>query len=135
MWLDEIKTRFVRDRIRETSWSQREYIYDLHLTEELLSGAQLGSAFHMSGRPKRLFAAYPAEAECIRVEIQEGHYVDPETFHQKKRDLAAGWEARRRAEEEKRAAEGAAKQRQRDEERLADLRTEREAWVRVDGRP
>ena len=56
MWLDEIKTRFVRDRIREVSWNQREYVYDLHLIEELLSGARMGWAFHVSGTPKRLYA-------------------------------------------------------------------------------
>lgn len=135
MWLDEIETRFLRDRIGEISWERREYVYDLHLIEELLSGARMGWAFHMSGRPKRLFTTYPAEAECIRLAIEEGHYVAPERFHQKRKDLAADWEARRRAQEEKNACDEAAKQRQRDEGRLAELRGEREVWVLLGGQP
>ena len=133
MWLDEIKTHFVQDRIRETTWEQREYAYDLHLIEALMSGTRLGWAFHISGSPTRLYTAHPAEAECIRLELKEGRYVDRETFHLKRMDFAADWEARRRADAEKAVADEQAKQRLQDEQRLADLRREREAWLLLGG--
>lgn len=133
MWLDEIKTRFVRDRIRETPWDGRQHAYDLHLIEKLLSGESLGWAFHMAGGPTRLYAANPAEAECIRLELKEGRYVDRETFHRNKVTFAATWRARRQAQEERAAADEAARRRQRDEDRLNGLRMERDAWLLLGG--
>ncbi len=135
MWLDEIKTRFVRDRVREVSWKERQYIYDLRLIERIFSGPALGFAFGMSGAPKRLHAAYPAESECIRLEIREGRYVDPDSFHENRAAFTADWAAERQAQAERAASDEAARQRRRDEDRLAELRQERDTWLVLGGRP
>ena len=135
MWLDEIKTRFVRDRIRESSWGQRGYAYDLHLIEELLSGARMGWAFHVSGAPKRLLSTNAAEAESIRRELKEGRYIDPETFHRGQARLAAEWDARRHAQAEEKAKAQEIESRLEEDRREAELQKEREAWLLLGGQP
>lgn len=94
MWLEDIQTQFVRDRVQETSFDDRDYIYDLYLIEKLLSGKSLGWAFHVGRGAQKLYVRYPAEAECIRLEIAERQYVDSARFAAEHRQLAEVWTAR-----------------------------------------
>lgn len=133
MWLDEIQTQFVRDRMQETPFADRGYIHDLYLIEQLHSGRRLGFAFHMGGGPQKLYARYPAEAECIRMEFQDGRYVDPLRFTAEHRHLADAWGVREkshaRARRQKVARERAAEV----ADYAAMVQQERDAWRRMGG--
>lgn len=70
----EIKTQFVRDRLKETSWLYRGYIHDLQWMEKVVAnGGPSGYAGAMCYRG--LKAKHPVEHECIRLEINEGVYT------------------------------------------------------------
>ena len=106
MSLKNIRTQFVKDRMAETSWNDRKYIYDLELLER----------FVMRGGPKSYNEAmvfwhtrdpHLLEFECIEKEIRDGAYTSPEKFRQlvitRERDKAAKaklTEQRRKAEED-----------------------------------
>ncbi len=133
MWLEEIQTQFVRDRMQETSFVRRGYINDLYLIEQLQSGRNLGMAFHMGRGAQKLYTRYPAEAECIRLEIREGQYVDPARFTAEHRQLADAWVVRQRAR-------AAAERRVDARERAADaiehattVQQERNVWRQMGG--
>lgn len=133
MWIDEIQTQFVRDRLRETSFTDRTYVEDLHRIEQLQSGRQFGRVFHMNHGPEKLYVRYPAEAECIRLELKEGQYVAPARFDAEYRRLAAAWHAREKAQagalQQQRDTEIAVQQ----AEAVATLQRARAEWLRMGG--
>ena len=91
MWIEEIQTQFVRDRLQETSFNDRQYVQDLHMIEQLQQGHQFGWAYHMSRGAEKLFTRYPAEAECIRLELTEDQYIDTARFETDYRQLMIAW--------------------------------------------
>jgi hypothetical protein len=133
MWLEDIQTQFVRDRVQETSFEDRTYVYDLYLIESLQRGRGLGWAFHASGRPRQLYACYPAEAECIRLEITEGRYIDPARFTAERLRFAAAWRAREKAYANAQEREEAALEVRRQAEEEAQAKQERKVWQQMGG--
>lgn len=133
-YVEGIKTQFVRDRLRETAWKDREYIADLKELEELhaAKGGYRGISHAMAHR--YLWERYPVEHDCIEKEIEEGIYTPPEEF----RRLVAEWkEAQRRKEAERRLKE-AEEMRQRLERKRREqewLEEERRKWLEAGGRP
>jgi hypothetical protein len=76
---NEFITQFVRDRFKETSWRNRDYIFDLRRLERTLSWdgpKQFGEAMHYNMAK----SSHPVEWECIRKEIREGVYTSPAEF-------------------------------------------------------
>lgn len=133
MWLKEIQTQFVRDRLQETSFAQREYIHDLYLIDQLQRGRNLGVASHMLGKPRRLYTRYPAEAECIRLEIHEGHYVDSSHFTREHDQLAEAWNAQQKLKVDTRRQEAARKRALDAVEHATRFQQERDAWQQMGG--
>lgn len=124
-YVEGIKTQFVRDRLKETSWANREYIAVLKILEEIYEegGARgFGKMWHGHMRQR-----YPVEDECIRKEIQEGVYTPPEEF----RRLVAEWK------EEQRRKEAEWRRRQLEEQRREQewLEEERRKWLEAGGKP
>lgn len=120
--LKEIRTRFVRDRLREMSFKDRNRFAELVHFEDLavarIAGERLGWAggsFYGQFRQ-----AQPVEAECIERELREGIYTPPEEYRRLLR------EHRRAVRRE--AAEAAAARRR-------SLEDERKAWIEAGGRP
>ena len=78
-FLDSIMTRFVRERLKETSWEKREYISNLHSIERIIAhGGPKGWAQAIQYR--QLSDTYPVETECIEREINESILVTTEEF-------------------------------------------------------
>ncbi len=79
---DKIVTQFVKDRLKETSWFEREYINALIKLEGFISRyPHLG---WMGGRMYNgLSLCNPVEKQCIWEEIEEGTYVDSEEFRKR----------------------------------------------------
>ena len=89
----------------------------------------------MSGEKGRLYAAYPAEAECILLELNEGQYVSPDESRAERARLAAGFAKRLRAEDDARQREEEDEQRAWQAEERVRERNERQAWGRLNGKP
>ena len=115
----EIKTQFIKDRMKETSWEDRGYISDLVSIERTM----------LSGGPKSSIAAqmhhlqkskYPIEAECIAKEIEDGIYISPEEF----RGIKGKWK-----HEQAIIAQHA------ECERKAKEEADRRLWLKLGGRP
>jgi|GEM_PF-591114 len=75
----EAKTQFIRDRIKETAFRERQYIYQLLWLERIIfRGGPTqwaeGMAYHAMTHD------YPIEAEAIRRELQEGKLTAREEF-------------------------------------------------------
>lgn len=71
------RTQFVRDRLAETSWEDRQYIDDLMCLERcMVYGGGIRSSY--IGR------SLPVETAAIREEIKEGVYLATEEFHARK---------------------------------------------------
>lgn len=132
-WLDDIRTQFVRDRVKETSFDDREYIHDLYLIEKLQSGRSLGLAFHMSGGVQKLYGRYPAEAECIRLEMKEGRYIDAAGFTAGRLQWRQVWEDRNEAERVAREQDEARKTALKQAELAAAVQQERDVWLEMGG--
>lgn len=71
------RTQFVRDRLTETSWEDRQYIDDLLCLERcMVYGGGIRSAY--------IGVSLPVETAAIREEIKEGVYLPPKEFHARK---------------------------------------------------
>jgi hypothetical protein len=116
---DGIRTRFVKERLSETSWQRRDYIADLRGIERTIeSNGPHGGAGNLAWGS--IIMSYPVEVECVGKEIREGLYTPPEEFQR----LLAAYEQRtigedRAAEDSRHQADAAAKQ----------------AWIDAGGRP
>ncbi len=120
---DEIITEFVRDRIKETSWKDREYISSLQRIERTLwwgGPKQFGEAMSY-GNAK---SAHPVEWECIKKEIQDGIRTTSEEFRRK----ADEYEKKKRVEERKCKLERIKKEISKEDKELAK-------WLELGGRP
>lgn len=88
-------TRFVWDRIRATSYTDREYIAALLHAERLLDGHPV-RGFAANVALRTLLDIYPAECNCIKRELREGAYTPPSEFRRLKDEAEA--KLRREAE-------------------------------------
>lgn len=78
-FLDHISTRFLRDRLTETTFERHQWIVALAQYDLLtVDGRPRGFASNMLYR--QLEDAYPDETECIRREIQDGTYTPPDVY-------------------------------------------------------
>lgn len=106
--LGHIRTRFVRDRLRETSFANRAWIADLLAWEATAAdGGPVGWAGHVGyGQTRR---AHPVECACILRELRTGEYTPPTTYRDLLRAKAEADERQRmqakREQEERTAAE------------------------------
>jgi len=67
----EAKTQFIRDRIKETAFRERQYIYQLLWLERIIfRGGPTQWAEGMAYHP--MTHDYPIEAEAIRRELPDG---------------------------------------------------------------
>ncbi|MBM4463834.1 MAG: hypothetical protein FJ012_11025 [Chloroflexi bacterium] len=76
---DEAKTQFIRDRIKETAFHERQYIHHLLWLEDIIfrgGPTQWAEGMAYGGLRKD----YPLEAEAIRRELREGKRTTPEEF-------------------------------------------------------
>lgn len=68
------QTQFVRDRLSEATWQDRQYIDDLLCLERcMVHGGGIRSAY--------IGVSLPVETAAIRAEIKEGVYLSPAEFH------------------------------------------------------
>jgi hypothetical protein len=126
MSLKDVKTRFVLDRIRETSWNDRLYIENLQFIEGMIfrGGPKCfaeGIAYHHH------CTRYPIEVECIRKEIKEGIYTSPPEFQK------LLYDHRRKLQLEK-LEQIQAREREMAEERARE-EAEWKLWLSLGGRP
>jgi hypothetical protein len=104
----EAKTQFIRDRIKETAFHERQYIGRLLWLEDII---YRGGPAHQWAENMAYHAMthdYPLEAEAITRELQEGNLTTTEEFRalqeKRRRELGIereGW----RLFEEKRESE------------------------------
>lgn len=117
--VEGIRTRFVRDRLAETTFAQRASIADLiHWESVAAAGGPTGWVGHLFY--KQFEQAQPVECGCIVEELRTGRYTPPEAY----RALLTNHEGDRRQHAE--AARLAA---------LTRSEAERQAWLRARGRP
>jgi len=74
-----IQTQFVRDRLRETRWEDREYVQQLMAIERVISqgGPKNGAARLLY---ERLVRRYPVEHSAIFGELQRGELTTDSHF-------------------------------------------------------
>lgn len=123
----EIRTRFVRDRLQETRWENRGYIYALMDLEEDMRLSMIGKSSGWSAGMKfgRIRKDYPVECECITREMKHKMFTSPEEFHNMK--------ARHDYEVAQAAAEAAERQaRELEAQHRRDLEME-EQWYLLGG--
>lgn len=123
----EIRTRFVRDRLQETRWENRGYIYALMDLEEDMRLSVIGKSSGWSAGMKfgLIRKDYPVECECIRREMKDKVFTSPEEFHSMK--------ARHDYEVARAAAEATERQaRELDAQHRRDLEME-EQWYLLGG--
>jgi hypothetical protein len=118
----EIKSQFVRDRMKETSWKDHRYIGWLMALERIIArGGPKGFSDGMYYGKLRI--EYPIEAEAIRLELCEGKAMSCGEFRARKE--ARRKELERHAEAWQRYLEA----QRRDEE------LERQEWLKLGGLP
>ena len=118
-FLDHISTRFLRDRLSETTFNQRQWIITLAQYDKLtVEGGPLGFASNMLYR--QLEDAYPVETHCILREIRDGIYTPPDVYHRLLREHEEVQERKNVEVEAQRARE---------------LEALRQAWLKEGGRP
>ena len=104
----EAKTQFIRDRIKETAFGERQYIHQLLWLERIIfRGGPTQWAEGMAyGKMKK---DYPLEAEAIGRELQEGKQTTTEEFRawqeKRRRDSGIEREEWRRFEEKRECEE------------------------------
>jgi len=78
----DIRTQFVRDRLKETKWGNRGYIDVLmHLEDSVALSMRKQSPGPAGGMMYALMSKdYPVEYKCIRREMTEGIYTSFDEF-------------------------------------------------------
>ncbi|MBE3577564.1 MAG: hypothetical protein IMX00_07710 [Limnochordales bacterium] len=126
MSLKDVRTRFVLDRIKGTSWKHRSYIEHLQIIEDTI----------IAGGPRSYIESmafcyyrdkYPIEAECIQKEIRQGIYTSPSEF----RRLLHEHRLKVQAEELRLLRE----RRRRLAEERKQMQEERKLWLSLGGKP
>jgi len=79
---DDIRTQFVRDRLKETKWENRSYINILmHLEDSVALSMRKKSPGPAGGMMYALMSKdYPVEYKCIRREMEEGVHTSFDEF-------------------------------------------------------
>jgi hypothetical protein len=132
--VEGIRTQFVRDRLRETSWENREYIADLKALEEWYGSWDRPRGIAAGMWHSSMTDRYRFEAECIKKEIREGIYTSPEEF----RRLIDEWkeeQKRKEAEQRLKEAEEARQRLERERQEREWLEEERRKWLEAGGKP
>jgi len=124
-YLRNIKTQFVKDRVKETTWENRQYIVELQRLESIIEQRgphSMGGAmiFHS------LKGNYPVEYECIKRELDEGIFTSPEEFAELKKEH----QLRKLAEERQKSEQA----RLYELAKLEQEQREYEMWVKMGGR-
>jgi len=106
--LNEAKTQFIRDRLKETAFDERQYIYQLMWLERIIfRGGPTQWAEGMAYF--KMNKDYPLEAEAIKRELQEGELTTTEEFkaleEKRRRELGIEREGWRRFEEKRESEE------------------------------
>lgn len=77
--LAHIRTRFLRDRLRETSFADRALIADLLAWEATAAnGGPVGWASHVGHG--QVGQAHPVECDCILRELRTGEHTPPAAY-------------------------------------------------------
>ena len=102
--LSATESRFIRDRVVETDWTDRAYIGDLlHIQETIRTRGPHGMAHALAYRWAK--DRLPTEHDCIKREITDGVYTPRAEFRELQRarreQEAARTEARRADQEAK----------------------------------
>lgn len=88
------RTRFVLDRLQETSWKNRDRIAQLVILERFaMKGGP--KSFQESIRFSRYRNKFPVEWECIKYEIEQRKYTTPEEYRRLLQQHAVAERARR----------------------------------------
>lgn len=107
--LAESKSRFIRDRVRETAWRDRAYIGDLVFMESVIldhGPHSFGGGMAFAYAKRRL----PVEHDCLMRELRDNVYTPPEEFHNlvaSQRRLSLVTQQIEQFEEEAKTQEGA----------------------------
>lgn len=125
-YLENIRTQFLKERVGETEWENRQYIVELEWLERIVEkhgphSMMEAMAFHA------LKNRYPVEYECIKRELHEGIKTSPEEFLA----LRQEWQRQKMADEKEKSA---LSQRQK-QARLETQEREYELWVQMGGKP
>lgn len=83
---DDVQSPFIADRIRETSWHQRQYITDLLQIARYIERNGPRS-FAEALAYKQLKSSYPAEFQALELEHSEERGVSTEEFLHIKEDI------------------------------------------------
>jgi predicted nucleotidyltransferase len=119
-----IRTQFVRDRLRETRWEDREYIQQLMGIERILSqGGPRNSAARLVY--ERLVRRYPVEHGAIFSELHRGELTSDSDFHLLSEAQQVLW---RKQEQLSRDLEH-----QEETKKVDRLNRERSEWLRQGG--
>jgi hypothetical protein len=117
-----IRSQFIKDRLRETKWEDRKYIDALLFLEQILrKGGPSGFAGAMAFRC--LSDHYPVELRALRLEISEGKSIDSEVLTAIREEYAM--ELTRRDEERNRSRH----------EQEDDMKREYQRWLELGGQP
>lgn len=117
-YLKDIMTQFVRDRLGETNWENREYIKDLYKLERLIKkGGPTSYAESMLN--KALQSEYPVEYACIKAELGSGKLTPAHEYAA----LRQEWEQQRLTQT-----------RAQMERRIEDEKRQLEMWIEAGGR-
>ncbi len=128
MSLARIRTEFVRDRLKETSWDDRGYIEILMHLEDAVDVIRQGKSWGWSGAMlwNRMKKDFPVEYECIKLEMIDGKLTSPEESMRLKTS-----HVRETARREAEAVERSRREAEARQERQAELR---EQWRELGGR-
>ncbi|MDI7248316.1 MAG: hypothetical protein QME92_12775 [Bacillota bacterium] len=113
------RTKFTRDRLRETRWEDRGYIAHLVSIEDVILDPKKRNGWASAIMYATLRNQYPIEWECIELELKNGIYVNPDEFRRR----VAARRGRRLQEEEA--------DRRREEEQE---KRQREVWLKLGGK-
>lgn len=117
-------TRFVMERLQETSWEDRGYIYNL-LDVEFFVERGGPKSFAEGMRVKQLQDRFPVEWLCIRREVEDNVHTSAEEFQR----LLKEHEEALRAEEEEWEREQ--RRKELEEQRIEEDRRRR--WLDMGG--
>ena len=116
--LEGIRTRFVRERLAETTFASRGSVGGLIFWESIAAqGGPHGFASATFYHPFE--QRYPVECRCVWTELKDGSYTDPEAYRALLQEHAV---------EDRRQKEALAREREAQHGALRDV------WIRAGGR-
>ncbi len=122
--MNEPRTQFVRNRLKQTSWDNREYIEMLLVYERMTIDPPRNVGYRFVDQRHNL---YPVELACIEDEVLRGKIITDKQFarrlekHQQRKREEAEEAGRKMAEEFW--------------SRQRELEQKREKWTKLGGKP